>query len=375
MAERRKLPARINPTRKTVTPWPGECLPSIAVRYAERTAITVGELLASGLSMRATDLASLPLTRDAVLAMSHLASLDPDDMLLRSYDTSGETVAIGDLGIPAYLLDPARRRVAPGTLKRDGDAPWIRLSWQLRCFACEPTSGEMLVDHCPCGKPISWVRCMSVFRCNWCGADLRDIPVRQAPAHLVESSRTFAALLGFGVSTASSRTIERLFPSASAGARLELFALLGRLQYRTEGAGPPLSCSLAPIRGLELALGWPTSFDGIVAGFVDAQPTRLGPAGALVDLRTEIDAIKQGPIRRTLLRRVEAGVRRAERIRRKKPNRPVRYRKTNHWESQVHAGRAARDASRQEALQPVLDWLQRFRTKPVDQVSRLRLRD
>jgi len=50
------------------------------VRYAERTAITVGELLASGLSMRATDLASLPLTRDAVLAMSHLASLDPDDI-------------------------------------------------------------------------------------------------------------------------------------------------------------------------------------------------------------------------------------------------------------------------------------------------------
>lgn len=277
MVDRRKLPVRVAPTRRTVRPLPDECLPSIAVRYAEAVKVSTADLLTNGLSLPGNALASLPFKPDAVDALTYLARLDRRSVRRRGYGRDGTRIRVGAISLPDHLLDPARRRLAPGMMRTD-TVPHVRLRWQLRCLPCDPVTGEWLTDHCEgCGKTLTWMHCSSVAACTHCGRDVREVPERVAPPDVRRLSRIMAGVLR--LRPGQTHPSLRAFAGAPPEDLLALFDLLGRLHYRGLGLAVEAS-SFATVAGLELALGWPGTFDTAFGALVVASPggrTEMGP--------------------------------------------------------------------------------------------------
>ncbi len=101
-----------------------------------------------------------------------------------------------DQPIPWSALERGKRRIAPGQVTK-GEVPFLRALWSIRVISCDPTSGERLIDRCPCGNPLWWRSMHHLLKCSACGQDIRLVPAVLGSERQIEVSRFWASMYSF----------------------------------------------------------------------------------------------------------------------------------------------------------------------------------
>ena len=275
---------------RTVTPFVGEDVRSVAIRYASLKRLTITCLLHSGIKMDEAHLTMLPLKRDSVEAFADLAGLDAHALYTETLGSLYRRSAIE--GMMSHW-----RRVAPGMLRSDPE-PWIRAHWQLACLPCDPDTGECLLHTCPaCWRTLSWSRAERLHCCQVCSYDLRDV----SPSQLTEPVQELARLM-VGIVRRNPEAIGRLprvIASATLDEQIALFGLLGTLRSLIAGTTPHSSVFLN-VNGLELALAYPASFDGLVRDLLvthEERDARMGWFVGALEIAFQVRLLPTGRIR------------------------------------------------------------------------------
>jgi hypothetical protein len=298
------VPSSIARLRRTVKEQPGEDLRSVVVRYAHIKRISVERLLRLGLGVDANSLASVPLRRTQLETFADLAGLELRKLANDAFAEGRNGFELFGQDAGSDVIEPYRRRVAPGMLKLD-DIPWIRAHWQVTCLPCDPDSGECFIQICPtCRKSLSWVGIESVYRCQNCATDLRSA----APRYASERKKELAKLM-VGVLRRESKALAQLpaiIANSTVREQLAFFSVLACLSFIVAGRVLPHG-TFATFRGLELALEYPSCLDKIVADIVrshDEVSFKLGWFAAIMEVRYRLNFLPAGKIRQSVRRRV-----------------------------------------------------------------------
>lgn len=275
-----KPPSPIARLRRTVVPYPGEDIRSVAARYAALKRLSVLDLMAAGLKSKDKDLTSLPLKTDHLEAFGELAGIDLQRMRHAAFGQGEDGFELLGSRASIDMIVPHWRRIAPGKLRSDGDDPWIRGHWQITCLPCDPDTGEVLLHICTeCGATLSWLNFDAVHRCQRCHFDLRRIEPRIACA----MDRDLAALM-VGVLRRDPSALERMPPMVQrvpTAQQVQFFAWLGALRTLVNGVEIPME-GFATFEGFGSALAFPASFNRMVVDLMSAHEQRDPRFGRLI---------------------------------------------------------------------------------------------
>lgn len=291
---------------RTVVPMVGEDVRSVAVRYAKLKRLDVGDVMVAGLGVEERQFTSLPLKASMMGKFADLIGTNAASLREGAF---GSTSAGFELfGCPADIdmIVPHRRRLAPGMLRSDGEKPWIRAHWQVACLPCDPETGETLIHLCPeCLATLSWMRVGDLHRCDQCEVDLRDCQPRYAS----ERDRDLSSLMA-GLLRREPSALERL-PSLIAKAprdeQLDFLSWLGVLRPLVNGVIVPPG-PFATFRGLEAAVGFPDTFNRMVADLMASHEQRDPRFGRLVgtmEMRLRARSLMPGKIRTSIGQRLD----------------------------------------------------------------------
>jgi len=184
---------------------------------------------------------------------------------MRSHDIGkGATRYLGSI-IRTGDLHTRARRFAPATLA-DDDTPFYRASWLIRTFPVCTESWQTLRTTCQCGTEQTWAKVSSLFLCEGCGEDLRELPADTVPPE-ARPGLTFLADLLFGNEKARATAKAQLPPDLQvldSGDAYELALLVARI---TDPTMPnprekvwrrdPMRLALALSKAAELLPQWP----------------------------------------------------------------------------------------------------------------------
>lgn len=88
-------------------------------------------------------------------------------------------------------------RLAPGVMARDGETPYVRISWRFPALCCDLDTGELLLNRCPfCAAKFFWDGDLKLHRCSKCSRDLRQAEPRFATPDVLRLTRELAAAIG-----------------------------------------------------------------------------------------------------------------------------------------------------------------------------------
>lgn len=173
--------SEVKPFAVSAAPIEGESLMGFVNRSLAQTPINrtvvglslagIGTLRPDALPVTLTDdgqikgLATLLNTTEAQIR-GRLVTKMPRGDLVGGMDFYGLTIR-------DRLKEYRFRRVSPLALSRSDH---YRQVWDLRCFAFDPETLEVLIDRCPeCSRPLDWNRAYGVGKCNRC-LDERGVP-------------------------------------------------------------------------------------------------------------------------------------------------------------------------------------------------------
>ncbi|MCJ2050531.1 hypothetical protein [Methylobacterium sp. J-070] len=263
-------------------PRHGEDIRSVAIRYAKLKRLTLDDLLIAGLRVKEGHLTSLPLKAALAETFAELAGLDAASLRKASFGQGMDGFEVFGSSADIDMLVPHWRRVAPGSLRSDGNEPWIRAHWQIACLPCDPDTGETLTHLCPaCGAELTWIRVEDLYRCSRhrCRADLRQAEPRYASTR----DREMSALM-LGLLRREPSALERMPPviaRATQAEQVQFFSWLGALRPLVNGVIVPVG-PFATFRGLGAALTYPASLDCMVRDLMAAHEERDPRFGRLV---------------------------------------------------------------------------------------------
>lgn len=248
--------------RDTIEIQPRESLESIAIRLAPKGRLSVPQLLKYGLGMQVDVLPALHSDQDAIARLAVLGSFDPDDLNMRRWSLKNGGVFWFGRDLPENWLTPHKRRVAPGRLMTDAERPYYRATWQLNVFGCDLETGEYLVENCPrCQVELSWIGACTVYNCQGCGFDLREIApefVQSPDLHIAQ--RFFSFYCG---------DFELPAPFDKMADRSIFHAMEWLAYFTTIWNGPYLSSDVRnALVGFEALERWPAPFDFMVQKFL-----------------------------------------------------------------------------------------------------------
>lgn len=283
-----------------ITPRPGECIASIALRLAPCGLSTIGELLRLGLGLENNSLAILSEQDEAVRRLAVIGSFDFDDLKSRCCRRTDQSVFVLGREMPSDWLVTDRRRVAAGQLAKDRDDAWIPLLWQIRAFPCDLATGEILIDRCPgCKHTLYWWCTDKVWECR-CGYDLRNAAPRFVPNDVLQRANALARILDARDITPT--PIDGLVSERSLFAAMSWFGhfseLLHNLWLKPSAANAPI--------GYQALMNWPVSFDHVVETFLNmaCRAERIGPDSNWFDIKRDKnwrwDSNPQGAMLRAL---------------------------------------------------------------------------
>lgn len=175
----------------------GESLLSWLSRLCEANEISTSELTSQIVGRDSREFAALATRDEHAIALGCVTGRGT--AIIRAMMHSGIDPAITaffDQPIPWSALERGRRRIAPGQLK-EGEVPFLRALWSIRVISCDPTSGERLVDCCPCGEPLWWRSMHRLLECSACGRDMRLVPAVLGSERQLEVSRFWASMYSF----------------------------------------------------------------------------------------------------------------------------------------------------------------------------------
>lgn len=200
---------------ETFAPLRGESLLGFLLRICGANSISPQEFC-SEIIGRSRDLfASLASLPEYALSIARSTGLTESQILEMMHIDAGCDTTLAGRTIPCSQLDRSHRRIAPARLRQD-KIPFHRVLWSVRLLACDPSSGEMVVDRCTCGTRLVWWQAGSLTECSSCRALLTDLEPRYGSAEQIAVCRFWAGLF-------SSR------PEVVAAARASLPPPFGRL--------------------------------------------------------------------------------------------------------------------------------------------------
>jgi hypothetical protein len=249
---------------KSIETQPGESVQSIAIRLAPFALVSIDEFLMYGLDLLRSKLPSLPAQPHALERLAIIGGFDPVDIRARRIVPTGIGYLMFKREVPSDWISPQIRRLAPGVLAADGDIPFHRLAWQLNALNCDPTTGEVLIDRCPrCVAYLTWNKIQSITSCGVCNFDVRDAAPRYAPNDRRSAARDLHAFVK-GIGPALPEPFCSV-DDITACRAMEWMAFFVDLPV---GKHLRPACSNASA-GLHSIRRWPSSFDSIVADFLE----------------------------------------------------------------------------------------------------------
>ena len=178
-------------------PEPGESLPSLVLRNAERYRFRNPMRLLRQIRPPTTSLATLAFVDPASEFGGRLAHLFgiTRECLARLAHGTGDPKTCTILGHRLHheFVSLDQRRYCPLCLR---DSPHHRAIWDVSVLTVCPKHGVRLLEHCPAGHRVNW-RTDRVHMCarRDCRADLRGAPVQHVPSVELEGVRGLTALL------------------------------------------------------------------------------------------------------------------------------------------------------------------------------------
>ncbi|MBH5397257.1 TniQ family protein [Bradyrhizobium sp. CNPSo 4010] len=253
-------------------PAPGEHLLSWLMRLCDANGIVLSDFAEQLVDIKASEFASIASRTEHSLVISCLTDTSEDIIReMMHLDLSAEITTFGGQSIPSSALERSKRRFAPGHLSRDR-TPFLRALWAIRPITCDPTSGERLVDRCPCGHPFWWRDAHELLNCTACRADIRSIPSTQGTDNEIEASRFWASLYSMKASRRE-EVRDSLAPVFKNWTAVELVRLI-EIARRVMGASDLTT-------GILLLKDWPKSVSSLHA------PKRAALMRAVAELSRE----------------------------------------------------------------------------------------
>lgn len=185
---------RYRPLPRTVEMWTGESIASLFIRTANANGMSPQELAREGLGMGQLAWPAIiyqPRLLDPISAMFNVSYdlLDQAQIKRRDHNTvtfNGEVLGID-------MVDFLRCRLAPSRTK--GPKAFLRHHWSVRLIDCDPTTGELLVDRCTCGRALLWATMTSFGKCSICRLPWHELPSKLAAEQNRRQARFWAGLL------------------------------------------------------------------------------------------------------------------------------------------------------------------------------------
>jgi hypothetical protein len=270
-----------NPWRTSIVPFPDEAIASMVIRLAPEGLTSVKNFKKNHLDLKDVSIGAIGGQPAALKELAIVGSFDSGDLERRAWTRRGDKTDFMGRTLPAGWFDQERRRVAPFMLLKDGANPWIRNTWLIRAFSCDPSSGETILERCPgCHLLLGWVDLENVWQCDTCGLDLRTAkPTYASPGTLSAVSELAGFFQG------KELPLPECFSSL---AEVDLLKVLGWFAYFC-GLPDQLFLRPSPANAVDgyLALkGWPHTFDAVVSDLTSGLNKVAGNSDLLV--RTQI---------------------------------------------------------------------------------------
>lgn len=171
-------------------PYPDESLLGFVTRCLSFTAVRQlrkGLLLGGAARSEPVHVTTTLTDEEQIASLAHVLCCEPEDISSRVYRagtferSDSDTLSFFGTMVRSHYFETKIRRVSPRALDIE---PYHRAIWQLRPFAFDPSTRELLLDTCPvCGRKLGWRRAQGVMMCDRCVdedgmplVDLRDWP-------------------------------------------------------------------------------------------------------------------------------------------------------------------------------------------------------
>lgn len=275
---------------------------SYIVRLAAHSFMTPNQLLKLYIGSGSKPLANMPLAPqhyERIGLITGHSSADLHRAGLSRTAEAGAFCAFNEATIPAPWVSFSRR-LAPGRMVADGDAPYTRVAWRFTSLSCDLSSGEHLLSRCPeCGSKLTWHGQTMITTCS-CGYDIRKVVPRFVDPATLEQERRLAGLFGL---TGKARTIAP-FPDPFCGHDMTTTAHLlewcgyfeGLLRKDRMGLGPS-----AAARGLDVAQAWPATLELALELYVR---TSRGEGGPTISFNDVAKRIRTSSVRKAILKQM-----------------------------------------------------------------------
>jgi hypothetical protein len=269
------------PWRTSIVPFPDEAIASIVTRLAPEGLTSVKNFKRNHLNLPYISVGSIGGQPEVWKELAIVGSFDISDLERRAWSRRGDKTFFLGRALPVGWFDQERRRIAPSVLLSDGADPWIRNSWLIRAFTCDPTSGETILDRCPeCHVQLGWVNLEHVWQCDKCGFDLRMTKPTYGSAKELSVIRELADFF-----QGNRLPLPDVFANL---ADIDLLKLLGWFAYF---CGLPDQMLLSPsaanaVDGYRALKGWPHTFDSVVKDLITGLAQASGTSDLLI--RTQL---------------------------------------------------------------------------------------